>query len=217
MTKVLVHPGEINSFKAWPMNRRIVASHSDHAEIFVWDMGLSPSASSKLRTEPSSPNIRLQGHETLPTYALGWSDSAPVVASGSRDGSILLWDLGSLLDTKSGFNGTTTELPGDQTQKPGRKAKAASGLSGIKEKADESSDDSADEKQTNKADKELKKSKAYQRIQKQISSFLSEPKPERRQITFKCHQRLHGHTKSIEDLVFKPRSAEVLVSVGVDR
>ncbi len=40
VTKLLIHPGEINSFKCWPLNRRIIASHSDHQEIFIWDMSL---------------------------------------------------------------------------------------------------------------------------------------------------------------------------------
>lgn len=38
VTKILIHPGEINSFRCWPLNRRILASHSDHHEIFIWDI-----------------------------------------------------------------------------------------------------------------------------------------------------------------------------------
>ena len=36
--KILIHPGEINGFKVWPLNKRIIASHSDHQEIFLWDI-----------------------------------------------------------------------------------------------------------------------------------------------------------------------------------
>lgn len=35
----------------------------------------------------------LLGHKALPTYALAWSPLAPIVASGSRDGAILIWNL----------------------------------------------------------------------------------------------------------------------------
>lgn len=38
VTKIIVHPGEINSFKCWPANRKILASHSDLKEVFVWDV-----------------------------------------------------------------------------------------------------------------------------------------------------------------------------------
>ena len=38
VTKIIIHPGEINSFRSWPPNRRILASHSDHHEIFIWDV-----------------------------------------------------------------------------------------------------------------------------------------------------------------------------------
>ena len=42
VSKLIVHPGEINSFKCWPLNRRIIASHSDHPEIYIWDINLQP-------------------------------------------------------------------------------------------------------------------------------------------------------------------------------
>ena len=130
VTKLLVHPGEINSFKCWPGNRRVIASHSDYCEIFVWDFNLQQSAASKMRTEPSGPNIRLKGHVTQPTYALAWSDCAPVVASGSRDGSILLWDLSGSVDVKAGFRGLNTEVEVEEGGRRNRRAKEASGLAG---------------------------------------------------------------------------------------
>ena len=91
--KILIHPGEINSFKSWPMNRKILASHSDHNEIFVWDMNLQQCVGNKHKTEPSLPNMILIGHSSQPTYALGWSNIKPIIASGNRTGQIILWDL----------------------------------------------------------------------------------------------------------------------------
>lgn len=40
VSKILIHPGEVNSFKCWPKNRRIIASHSDLHEIYIWDINL---------------------------------------------------------------------------------------------------------------------------------------------------------------------------------
>jgi len=55
-------------------------------------------------------------------------------------------------------------------------------------------------------------------MKKNIANYLHEPKPERRKHSlFKTHIKLKGHHKSVEDLVFKPGSKDVLCSVGVDR
>lgn len=141
VTKLLVHPGEVNSFKCWPLNRRVIASHSDHSEIFVWDFNLQPSALSKLRSEPSGPNIRLQGHVAQPTYALAWSDCAAVLASGSRDGTILLWDLSGSLDAKAGFRGVNSEVDLEDGGRRKRRAKEASGLAGAERDVGDDRDD----------------------------------------------------------------------------
>ena len=47
----------------------------------------------KHKSEPSSPNMILTGHQSPPTYALGWSNIKPIVASGGRCGDIMLWNL----------------------------------------------------------------------------------------------------------------------------
>lgn len=63
-----------------------------------------------------------------------------------------------------------------------------------------------------------KTSKTQERMKKNIANYLHEPKPERRKHSlFKAHIKLKGHTKSVEDLVFKPNSKDILCSVGVDR
>ena len=103
VNKILIHPGEINSFKSWAMNRRIIASHSDLHHVFVWDMNLQQCAKSKLRQDHNIPNISLVGHSSQPTYALGWSPVHPTIASGSKNGSILVWNLENYLDQTKGF------------------------------------------------------------------------------------------------------------------
>jgi hypothetical protein len=40
VTKIIIHPGEINNFKNWSRNKRIIASHSDQHDIYIWDMNL---------------------------------------------------------------------------------------------------------------------------------------------------------------------------------
>jgi hypothetical protein len=38
--KILIHPGEINNFKSSVKNKRMIASHSDQHEIYIWDINL---------------------------------------------------------------------------------------------------------------------------------------------------------------------------------
>ena len=61
----------------------------------------------------------LVGHQSQPTYALGWSNIAPIVASGSRDGSIIVWNLKEHVNASKGFTG---QMP-DNVEEEGRKSK----------------------------------------------------------------------------------------------
>jgi WD40 repeat protein len=46
----------------------------------------------------------LLGHDAPPTYALAWSDcTSPVLASGGRDGSVVVWNLETHLSVQEGF------------------------------------------------------------------------------------------------------------------
>ena len=104
VSKILIHPGEVNSFKCWPRNRRIIASHSDLHEIYIWDINLQQSSPHKHKVESNQANIILLGHDAPPTYALAWSDcSTPVLASGGRDGSVVVWNLDSHVSIQEGF------------------------------------------------------------------------------------------------------------------
>lgn len=53
-----------------------------------------------------------------------------MLASGSRDGSILLWDLSGSVDVKAGFRGLNTEVEVEEGGRRNRRAKEASGLAG---------------------------------------------------------------------------------------
>lgn len=66
--------------------------------------------------------------------------------------------------------------------------------------------------------KPKQKNKTLHRIQKNISSYLNDPTPEKiKQINVNCHQTLRNHFASVEDLSFMPDSPSVFCSVGVDR
>ena len=105
VNKILIHPGEINSFKSWPCNKRIIASHSDLHDLFLWDINLQTCAQSKIRQEQNVPNMYLVGHKSQPTYALGWSTVKPILASGSKNGSIAIWNLERYINATKGFQG----------------------------------------------------------------------------------------------------------------
>jgi hypothetical protein len=65
---------------------------------------------------------------------------------------------------------------------------------------------------------EIKNNKSFLRIQKNIKNYLNDPKPEKRkQSLFKSEKILKGHSLSVEDIAFKPKSKDVFCSVGVDR
>ena len=59
----------------------------------------------------------LTGHQSPPTYALGWSSVKPIVASGGRCGDIMLWNLEDQVSASSGFGGIVQ--PGVFAQKIG--------------------------------------------------------------------------------------------------
>ena len=45
----------------------------------------------------------LQGHKSTPTYALDWSTVKPLLASGGKNGDIVLWNLDNFIDNAKGF------------------------------------------------------------------------------------------------------------------
>lgn len=233
VTKILIHPGEINSFKCWPNNRRVIASHSDHNELFLWDMDQQPCMQSKHKQEPSFPNLILMGHTAQPTYALNWCKQAPLLASGSNNGNILIWNLENHLDFAKGIiveqkqsepdpmslqNGGT-KLTRNIKQELIAQAKVKQqDSSGSQDQQMSSSSDAEMSDSEGSSDGNGKKKKTLNRNLKNIQSYLNDPKPDKRkQSQFKNSMTLRGHTASVEDLCFKASSKDVLCSVGVDR
>jgi len=58
----------------------------------------------KHQSDPSAPNLILNGHTSQPTYALGWSTEKPILASGGQNGNIVIWNLESRIDAQKGFS-----------------------------------------------------------------------------------------------------------------
>ena len=56
----------------------------------------------------------LTGHKAQPTYALGWSTVKPILASGSKNGSIAIWNLEGHINATKGFQPDS----GASVQKP---------------------------------------------------------------------------------------------------
>jgi WD40 repeat protein len=57
----------------------------------------------KHKNDPSFPNMILIGHTSQPTYALGWCSEKPIVASGSQNGDIIIWNLEANIEQQKGF------------------------------------------------------------------------------------------------------------------
>lgn len=67
-------------------------------------------------------------------------------------------------------------------------------------------------------EKQKQCSKTLQRIAKNIAPYLNEPKPDKNKLVRQPNDFfLCGHSDSVEDLCFKPGSADILCSVGIDR
>lgn len=67
-----MHPGEINCLKCWPKNQRIIATHSDTKNVYVWDFKQQKNATDRINIEANIPDLVLEGHTDVAAYALDW-------------------------------------------------------------------------------------------------------------------------------------------------
>ena len=58
----------------------------------MWDIVSQGSVKDKLKMAANTPDLILEGHEAVADYALAWSPTAPIIASGGKDKKILLWN-----------------------------------------------------------------------------------------------------------------------------
>ena len=81
----------------WDKNRRLIATQSDSCKVYLWDIASQGSVKDKLKLAASTPDLILEGHGAVADYALAWSPTAPIIASGGKDKKILLWNLENFL------------------------------------------------------------------------------------------------------------------------
>lgn len=63
----------------------------------------------------STPDLILEGHEAVADYALAWSPTAPIIASGGKDKKILLWNLENFLRQKGIYSENSASSRGSSS------------------------------------------------------------------------------------------------------
>ncbi|XP_024542492.1 WD-40 repeat-containing protein MSI4 [Selaginella moellendorffii] len=110
--KTVIHPGEVNRIRDLPqLSSKVVATHTDKPEVYVWNLESQPNRSPAPGASPSKPDMVLTGHTANAEYALALCSCEPFVLSGGQDRKVLLWDIN---DAVSGLN-----TPGRPTMNSG--------------------------------------------------------------------------------------------------
>jgi len=128
--KKFVHPGEVNRIKIVPPFPDLVATHTDSPLVYVWNTNTQASRRSQVNTEPSVPDLTLQGHEeheevgTL-YYALDCAAKQPIIISGGSDQKICLWNIEDYCSTltTTANAGMAPPAPPSSTNSPARASK----------------------------------------------------------------------------------------------
>lgn len=94
------HEGEVNRARYMPQNHFIVATRGPSPEVYIWDLSKHPSFPDE--SSPFCPQGVCVGH-TMEGYGLAWSShDAGKLVSGSEDRTVCLWDVNSVIGSKSG-------------------------------------------------------------------------------------------------------------------
>lgn len=100
LKKRVVHPGEVNKIRV--LAPGVVVTHTDSAELFVWDMNKQPNRRhDEAKTNHSTPDITMRGHTKTAEFALAVSCAQGpyeasrdiMVASGGSDTNVVVWKL----------------------------------------------------------------------------------------------------------------------------
>ncbi|XP_039119538.1 WD-40 repeat-containing protein MSI4-like [Dioscorea cayenensis subsp. rotundata] len=104
--KTIIHPGEVNRIRELPQNSRIVATHTDSPDVLIWDVETQPNRHAVLGAADSRPDLILTGHSDNAEFALAMSPSEPLVLSGGKDKTVVLWSIQDHI-TASGESSST--------------------------------------------------------------------------------------------------------------
>ncbi|CAM6120600.1 unnamed protein product [Calypogeia fissa] len=91
--KTIIHPGEVNRIRELPQNSKIVATHTDSPDVYVWNLDSQPNRAPLLGANLSRPDLVLAGHTANAEYALALSPTSPLVLSGGQDKRVVLWGI----------------------------------------------------------------------------------------------------------------------------
>ncbi|CAI2367505.1 unnamed protein product [Moneuplotes crassus] len=189
VSKVISHPYEINCLKPWPANRKIVCSHTDSKDVYLWDLFYQENTEYKENVVANTPDLILKGHTDIACYALDWHKNKPLVASGGRDKCVLLWDLEQ-------YFGCNTIIHGDKQIQQ----------TYMKHLEDSKDEESCEETNTRVVPKKLQ---SYLKDMRESNNLSSE--------TVHADIELRGHTENVEDICFHPVSETQLCSSSQDQ
>ncbi|KAG0491833.1 hypothetical protein HPP92_005231 [Vanilla planifolia] len=97
--KTIIHPGEVNRIRELPQNSKIVGTHTDSPDVLIWDVESQPNRHAVLGAAPSRPDLVLTGHEENAEFALSMCPIEPLVLSGGKDKSVVLWSIQDHIST----------------------------------------------------------------------------------------------------------------------
>ncbi|WCJ39532.1 Transducin family protein / WD-40 repeat family protein [Euphorbia peplus] len=97
--KTIIHPGEVNRIRELPQNSKIVATHTDSPDVFIWDVEAQPNRQAVLGSTPSRPDLVLTGHRDNAEFALAMCPTEPFVLSGGKDKAVVLWSIQDHIST----------------------------------------------------------------------------------------------------------------------
>ncbi|KAK7281211.1 hypothetical protein RIF29_08989 [Crotalaria pallida] len=100
--KTIVHPGEVNRIRELPQNSKIVATHTDSPDVFIWDLESQPNRHVVLGASNSRPDLILTGHQDNAEFALAMCPTEPYVLSGGKDRSVVLWSIEDHITSAAG-------------------------------------------------------------------------------------------------------------------
>ncbi|GFZ11748.1 transducin family protein [Actinidia rufa] len=91
--KTIIHPGEVNRIRELPQNSKIVATHTDSPDVLIWDVEAQPNRHAVLGAQDSRPDLILTGHQDNAEFALAMCPTEPLVLSGGKDKSVVMWSI----------------------------------------------------------------------------------------------------------------------------